>query len=196
MSKPEISRILTLSTGHVTECTRNMLLRESEENNFGLDVYEKDDFGFIIYLPAPVETRGVDTPYTETPAGCTRFGISYSVPKDLQDVLRYCHDMGCNILCLDADGPEIPYLRYYGDDEDYEAPEEVFLTPLYKTDLPVSLAHPLANYFGDWHPIGKILEHRDEQIHEKTGLTYRQIAKVREFCTKLFSGEEDGDGRT
>ncbi len=194
MSQPDISRILTISTGHVTENTRNMLDREPEEDNFGLAVYNKNDFGYIIYLPDPSDNNEIRTIYTEIPSEGPYFGYADKVPKDLQDVLRYCHDMGCDILCLDSDGPEIPYLRWYDEDEVYEHPDDPRQVPICKTDLPISLGRPLAGYYGDWCPIGQALADSDEAIHENTALAYRQIASIRRYYRDSVEKGADGNG--
>ena len=111
-------------------------------------------------------------------------------------VLRYCHDMGCGILCLDSDGPEIPYLRFYGEDEVYEAPDDQLVVPLCKTSIPMSLARPLSAYFGNWCPIGRVLGRADSLIHEVTGLSFRQIAEIRKIYTDMFGGKGRNNGHT
>lgn len=95
--KPEISRILTLSSAHVTEKAAEMLEREPDLNAMGLSVYEKsakdgEAYGWYVYLPG------------ETQA---------SVPDCLRRCIETARGLGCGILCLDSDGPEYPGLETY-----------------------------------------------------------------------------------
>lgn len=99
----EISRMLTISTAHVTPGTLTFLRTECENNTLGLAVYPKDDFGFYIYLP---DSECLDA-------------ILLDAPEDLQNVLRFCSDVECNVLCLDSDGSYLPYLPSYDADYDY-----------------------------------------------------------------------------
>lgn len=108
MSKPEISKMLTLSTAHVTDRTMRLLDEEPEGNDLSLAVYPKSEFGYIIYIPEPDELLCDGEPWTQK--------MPHEWPKDLWDVLLYARDLSCDILCLDGDGPEIPYLKSYPDE--------------------------------------------------------------------------------
>lgn len=100
---PEISKMLTLSTGHISEDTTAILNHEVDENTISrytsFSVYEKGEYGYFIY---PSKT-----------------GFNYSeeeldtLPPDLADIFEFARDLECDILCLDCDGPERRYLNYY-----------------------------------------------------------------------------------
>ena len=93
----EISKMLTLGTMHIRPETGDMLDREAEDNALGLSVYPKtgsgERFGWFIYLPRTLRTDGL--------------------PKDLLRCMALAMDLDCAVLCLDADGPEQPYLETY-----------------------------------------------------------------------------------
>lgn len=118
MRKPEISRMLTISTGHISLKTRQLLesatddasmmfwedeidlltcgLEEDALLTCGLAVYRKDHVGFYVYLPP----AGIDRDFS-------------GVPQDLLCVLQYCEALDCEILCLDSDGQKVPFLPWY-----------------------------------------------------------------------------------
>lgn len=95
---PEITKMMTLSTGHVRYSTAQMLDAEPDTNALGLSVYPKicggESVGWFIYLP-----------------GAAPDGI----PEDMEQAIRYALDENCSVLCLDADGPESPSLQSYQD---------------------------------------------------------------------------------
>lgn len=97
-SHPEIDRMLTLSTAHVSEHTAEMLSREPETDEMQLSVYTKsgtpgsEGYGWYVYVPQK----------------CAK-----SVPPDLARVIHFAQAMGCRVLCLDADGPEEPSLEVF-----------------------------------------------------------------------------------
>lgn len=96
--RPEISSMLTLSSGHISGETAEKLEREGELNAMGLSVYPKansdgESFGWYVYIPGD---------YT---GPC--------IPGDLKRCLAKAHSLGCGILCLDSDGPEDPSLDTY-----------------------------------------------------------------------------------
>lgn len=112
MPMPEISKMLTVSSAHICNSTAAALDLEGVTDSLGLAVYEKDDFGWIIY---PVIMKN-ESQYKHDENGDILFGHADNMPKDLQNLLRYCHDLGCQILCIDSDGPIIPYLPTYDND--------------------------------------------------------------------------------
>lgn len=105
MQKPEINKMLTIGTAHISEETAKRL---NNNDIVGLAVYLKDVYGWIIY----------DTIETEDEEG---------VPEDLMRLLWYMRSLDCAVLCLDGDGPEIPFLPKYewiNEDEDvWKLPE-------------------------------------------------------------------------
>ena len=90
----EISKMLTISTAHITEETANKLDREINENIIGLCVYEKTDFGWFIHVPDDLEE------------------VVESL-RDLCECLLLAKDLGCEWLCLDCDGEVLSYLDTY-----------------------------------------------------------------------------------
>ena len=103
----EISKMLTLSTSHVTEATLTKLESEATDNNYPcLSVYKKEDFGYIIYIDKHAYNRDHAGDY---------------LPGDLRTVVAFTIETGCNILCLDCDGEElvcIPHYEYTSDTQD------------------------------------------------------------------------------
>ena len=94
----EITKMLTLSTAHITQNTCKRLETDPDDNNLGLSVYKKADYGFFIYLPA--EDEKLPSHYN-------------SLPEDLYMCLFFAHELGCEILCFDCDGPIEPFLQTY-----------------------------------------------------------------------------------
>ena len=92
----EISKILTLSTAHITESVSEALDNDPNTNELGLTVYKKADYGWFIYIPED---------YDKT------------AKEGLPECLKACIDLAlkndCNILCLDCDGEEEPTLPTY-----------------------------------------------------------------------------------
>lgn len=99
ISQLDIQKVLTLSTAHIKESTANRLDRDPDDNNLGLCVYQKADYGYFIYLDAI--TPELMAQYSE------------SIPRDLYDCIGLALSVGCNILCLDCDGEELPFLPTY-----------------------------------------------------------------------------------
>ena len=89
-----ISKMITLSTAHITEET-NQLLSKAADNtitNFSITVYKKDEYGYFIYISD-------DTTNT--------------LPSDLTDLIIFAKELDCEILCLDRDGEILPFLKKY-----------------------------------------------------------------------------------
>ncbi len=96
----EITSILTLSTVHVSEKTREMLDEEPETNTMTLSVYQKSDYGWFVYIPDDV-AKGLES--------------KDGIPEDLKACVTLAIEHGCSILCLDCDGPELDALAKYED---------------------------------------------------------------------------------
>lgn len=93
----EISKMLTLSTSHVTDKTLKLLNTEANGNNFPcLAVYKKEDYGYFIYIDKDAYIRDHS-----------------NMPGDLNTVVSFAIETGCNILCLDCDGEELVCLPHY-----------------------------------------------------------------------------------
>lgn len=100
MSKLDITKMLTVSTAHVTESTFNRLTYDGRANEIKLPVYTKsipedeDSFGLYVYLDP----------------NCLKDG---KIPEDLMSVIQLAQKNDCGIICLDCDGPEIEELPIY-----------------------------------------------------------------------------------
>lgn len=95
---PEASRMLTLSTAHISGDTAGKLEREPELNAMGISVYTKsagegEGYGWFVYLPSDVTDK--------------------RIPPDLKRCLARARALGCSVLCLDCDGPEDPGLEKF-----------------------------------------------------------------------------------
>lgn len=96
----EISKMLTISTCHVTPDTLELMGEDANgANNFPfLGIYEKMDFGYFIYIQKEV---------FEEAAGNGMVG------DDLKAVVALAIENGCGLLCLDCDGEELDCLTDY-----------------------------------------------------------------------------------
>lgn len=89
----EISKMLTISTAHITKETADLLNVEMKEDNMWLCVYNKENYGWFIHVPDDLE--------------------DLNVPDELMKCLLFAKDIGCDWLCLDCDGEVLPYLHQY-----------------------------------------------------------------------------------
>lgn len=100
MNKPEIARIMTISTGHIDKKSADLLdscvdaLSEGELPEVPLTVIEKAGYGWIVCV------TGTDD-------------IADELPKPLADCLKYARDNECEWLAIDADGPTMDDLPVY-----------------------------------------------------------------------------------
>ena len=89
----DISQILTISTGHITKETCELLTKATQdEEDFPVTVYKKGNCGFYLYVPDEMD----DT-----------------LPVELQHLLQIIKSLGCAILCLDSDGSILPNMEHY-----------------------------------------------------------------------------------
>lgn len=86
----EKQTMLVVSTGHVSEETAAML----EDNNIGVSVYSKDDYGWFVVV----------TDWKE---------FEEEIPEDLARCLKLAEEKNCSWLCLDCDGETYPELPVY-----------------------------------------------------------------------------------
>lgn len=94
--EPEISKVLTLSTAHITEKTAELLDKEPDSNYLGLCVYPKSEYGYYIEIGEYLDQS-----------------LKNHIPEDLFIVLAFANSMDCSILCLDCDAVECPFLPTY-----------------------------------------------------------------------------------
>ena len=92
----EISKVLTISTGHIREETAVMLERVAERYT-DLDVpvvYKKGEYGYIVHI----SEDSFSTEDGEAVCG------HEDVPADLRNCMLLAYRNGCDWLCLDRDG--------------------------------------------------------------------------------------------
>lgn len=97
---PEIDRVLTLSTAHVSPETARMIDESPDTNQLTLPIYKKATFGYFIYLSGS----------SERDIRC--------LPDDLRACIRLAQANDCSILCLDADAVPLRSLPTYEWDDD------------------------------------------------------------------------------
>lgn len=97
----DIIKMITVSSGHVSEETFEALAMDGIRNKYGLPIYSKsapgnsEGYGLFIYL-----TSGCIDEETE-------------IPEELKSLVKLAQDNGCEVLCLDCDGPEIEGIPTY-----------------------------------------------------------------------------------
>lgn len=84
-AKYERPKMLTISTGHLTDDTCNEFLGNYEH------AYDKGEFGCFVYVDT--EARGL--------------------PASLEDCLGFAEEQGCAWVVFDCDGPILPELTFY-----------------------------------------------------------------------------------
>lgn len=96
----EITKMLTLSTGHITENTSILLDAEAVYSGDlpGLSVYNKDEWGWFIYINAEDYQSERE-----------------SVPDDLCRCIDLAIENECGLLCLDQDGDRSDLLPWFWD---------------------------------------------------------------------------------
>lgn len=115
--KPEIAKVLTLSTAHISEETRDMLDDDVLEELSEICVYPKIgmpvgmirdasdadiremDYGWWIYIPQDDVSPDLHE--------------LKNLPEDLFGCIKYASEHGCVWLCLDRDGDTVPSLPEY-----------------------------------------------------------------------------------
>lgn len=92
----EISKMLTISTAHITEETADALNKSvyGLESCIDLCVYEKKGYGFFIHIPEDWEEKR-------------------NIPMDLQACVKLADVNGCIWLCLDRDAETVNQLPVY-----------------------------------------------------------------------------------
>lgn len=104
MAKYEITKMLTLSTAHITKETDQKLefeydlILEADEKMNGIVVYRKEEYGWFIFISEELV-------FDED--GCKNF------PEDLIACLKLAISLDCQWLCLDRDGEVIPDLKTF-----------------------------------------------------------------------------------
>lgn len=93
--KLEISKMLTISTKHITpEADESILYAYyDDDKDVSAHVYTKDNYGWFVYIDEDFENK--------TNLEC------------LKDCMRFARKNGCDLLCLDCDGPVVDGLPVY-----------------------------------------------------------------------------------
>lgn len=93
--KLEISKMLTISTKHITTEANEGILYAYYDNDEYVStlVYSKDGYGWFIYIDEDFEKK--------------------TNPECLKNCMRFARENGCNWLCLDSDGPVVNGLPVY-----------------------------------------------------------------------------------
>lgn len=86
----EISSVLTLSSAHIKEETAKLLDKDAT----GLIVYPKEKYGWFILT-------------------CNWEEYEETIPDDLKKCVAFAANKGCDLLCLDGDGPVIKDIPAY-----------------------------------------------------------------------------------
>ena len=93
----EITKMITLSTAHITENTAKKLDSDPTTNCLGLCVYKKSEYGWYI----TIDRNSIFKAEIQT------------IPHDLARLILFARDLDCETLCLDCDAEEIPYFETY-----------------------------------------------------------------------------------
>ena len=102
----EISKMLTVSSCHIEESTAHCLDRDCF---FDLAVYNKDHFGWFIYLR--LENFKEDMPKDSEDDMPKDF--EENIPEDLARLINLAVENECSVLCIDCDGPVLPNYPVY-----------------------------------------------------------------------------------
>ena len=95
----ELCRMLTLSTAHIKEETRDTLFYFDIGNcPYEITVYEKREYGWWIHVPEGWPGRP---------------GEFSKVPEDLAGCITFAAESGCDWLCLDRDGTKTDRLPVF-----------------------------------------------------------------------------------
>lgn len=91
----EISKMLTVSTAHISKETAELLENETKD----LVVYKKENYGWFIHVLSLDWENDLED--------------YLNIPYDLKNILCFTINNGCEWLCLDRDGEIINDLNVY-----------------------------------------------------------------------------------
>lgn len=94
MSNLEISKMLTISTAHLTYTTAHRILAVKS-----IVAYKKDIYGYFIHIDVDNGVEEIDD--------------AADIPDDLKAAMKYALKNGCEWLCVDRDGPAVDELPTY-----------------------------------------------------------------------------------
>ena len=93
MKYMEISKMLTISTTHISLASADLLDTKEERMETGLVVYEKGNYGWFIHVDEFFELD--------------------ATPEDIMNCIFVAKQNNCEWLCLDRDGETIDGLPVY-----------------------------------------------------------------------------------
>ena len=98
----EITKMLTLSTAHISKETAMLLVESNDKIEFSLSTYQKNwrNFNYGWFIHVPEELKEYPEAY-------------FDVPNDLMKCLLFAKDLECELLCLDEDGEILDYLEKF-----------------------------------------------------------------------------------
>lgn len=97
----EITKMLTIFNGHVTDETWQMLAKEAGAECgivLPMTVFAKGEYGFFVCCAS---------------MGDMDDEVEKEIPDDLLACMNLAHENGCTWLCLDDDGLTVPGLTLY-----------------------------------------------------------------------------------
>ena len=92
---PQIDKVLTISSSHITLDTSGKLDVEPAFNEIPLPVYPKAEYGWWILIDSELIEDHI------------------KIPADLMECIKYAWKRNCKWLCLDCDGEIVPELPVY-----------------------------------------------------------------------------------
>lgn len=97
-AKPDIDKVMTVSTAHLSEETRTLMEDPEFLNNTLLAIYPKTAFGqtFGWYVYTLYDLNDDET-----------------IPDDLRTVMQYAKDAHCKLVCFDRDHATCANLKTY-----------------------------------------------------------------------------------
>lgn len=94
MNNLEITKMLTISTTHLTEDDAVYLVRACNWDDINeLVVYEKGDYGWFVYIPNDLN--------------------EYNLSENLKYILAFAKNNECDWICFDEDGCVVKELNTY-----------------------------------------------------------------------------------
>ena len=85
----EISKMLTVSTGHISKETSELL----ENDKLDIVVFDKGEWGWFIHIPDDYD--------------------DFDLPIELHKLMNFAKDLNCDWLCLDCDGDVLDYFEVF-----------------------------------------------------------------------------------
>lgn len=104
MAELEISKMLTLSTGHLRLGTLNLMDTNDVD---GIVLWPKGEYGYFVWIPDAGPNRDRHGNMLEA------FEYPDAVPNELRLCLEFGREHGCEFVCFDCDGDTVEGLVTY-----------------------------------------------------------------------------------